>query len=100
MAQEGFDKLIAMTDSRYRLSMVVARRAAQLKMGIPSLLSKDEEPKTRNTVTVAMKELTSDKAIIWGRKDIPSPDDLRKMFERERKEQKEKEAENYSIIVR
>jgi DNA-directed RNA polymerase subunit K/omega len=59
MAQEGFDTLMQLTESRYRLSMVTARRAAQLKAGIPSVLPKDEQPRTRNTVTIAMKELES-----------------------------------------
>ncbi len=55
MAQEGFDTPLELTESRYRLSMVTARRAAQLKLGIPSVLLKDAQPGTRNTVTIAMK---------------------------------------------
>jgi len=66
MAQEGFDKLLSLTDSRYRLSMIVARRAAQLKAGIPPLLDDEEKPRTTNTVTIAMKELELGKPIQWG----------------------------------
>jgi hypothetical protein len=49
MAQEGYDRLMALTDSRYRLSMIVARRAAQLKGGIPTTLDVDEMPAARGT---------------------------------------------------
>jgi DNA-directed RNA polymerase subunit omega len=86
MAQEGFDKLMALTDSRYRLSMIVARRAAQLKAGIPPVLNSDQYPKTRNTVTVAMKELTDSRAVRWG-DELPSTDELRQLVERERREE-------------
>ena len=64
MAQEGFDTLMDLTESRYRLSMVTARRAAQLKLGVPSVLPKDETPKTRNTVTIAMKELEAGAGVL------------------------------------
>ncbi len=92
MAQEGFDKLMELTDSRYRLSVVVARRAAQLKNGIPSLLTAAESPKTRNSVTLALKELVLDKPITWG-KDLPSNEELRQTVERERRI----DAPNYSV---
>ncbi len=69
----SFDKLITLTDSRYRLSVIVAKRARQLKKGIPSLLSADEYPKNRDgeshfEVAVAMQELLLDKGISWGAK--------------------------------
>jgi DNA-directed RNA polymerase subunit omega len=75
MAQEGYDDLMALTDSRYRLTIITARRAAQLKAGIPSLLTGDELPRTSNTVTVAMKELELGKPIRWG-DDLPSVEEL------------------------
>ena len=84
MAQEGIDKLINMTDSRYRLSMIAARRAAQIKNGIPTTLEHEEYPKTRNTVTIALKELTLDKGIKWG-KDVPNNDELKKVIELEKR---------------
>ncbi|HKI57537.1 MAG TPA: DNA-directed RNA polymerase subunit omega [Trueperaceae bacterium] len=81
MAQEGYDTLMSLTDSRYRLSMIVARRAAQLKAGIPTTLDAEEAPHTTNTVTLAMKELEDGKGIVWG-DDLPSGDELRRLVER------------------
>ena len=84
MAQEGYDKLMELTDSRYRLSMIAARRAAQIKNGIPPLLSHEEYPKTRNTVTLALTELVLDKGIKWG-DELPSQDELKQTVEREKR---------------
>ncbi len=95
MAQEGFDTLMALTESRYRLSMVTARRAAQLKLGIPTVLPKDETPHTCNTVTIAMKELEEGAGVRWG-DDLPSTDELRTLIERERRE----EPSSYSVSRR
>lgn len=97
MAQTGFDKLISLTDSRYRLSVVVGRRAAQIKSGIPSMLSHAESPKTRNSVTIALTELLLDKGIHWG-KDMPKLDDLKKTLELDRKMQAAHA--NYSVSNR
>lgn len=80
MAQEGYDTLMALTDSRYRLSMIVARRAAQLKLGVPTTLSVDELPHTTNTVTIAMKELELGRGIRWG-EELPTLDEIRKLIE-------------------
>ena len=84
MAQKGVDKLMELTDSRYRLSMIAARRAAQIKNGIPTTLEHGEYPATRNTVTLALTELVLDKGISWGN-ELPSHDELRQTVERERK---------------
>ena len=92
MAQSGIDKLLSLTDSRYRLSMIAARRAAQLKMGIPPVLVGDDYPKTRNTVTVALKELEVSDAIHWGQ-ELPTVEELRQLVERERREH----AETYTV---
>lgn len=75
MAQEGYDDLMALTDSRYRLSMIVARRAAQLKSGFPPLLAEEELPDNQNTVTIAMRELRSGKPVRWG-DELPSSNEL------------------------
>lgn len=88
MAQEGYDELMALTDSRYRLTMITARRAAQLKTGIPNLLSEEEEPDTTNTVTIAMKELELGKAIRWG-DDLPSLEELNRVVESERRPERQ-----------
>jgi len=80
MAQEGYDTLLALTDSRYRLSMITARRAAQLKMGIPTVLDVDQLPHNENTVTLAMRELEITDQIVWG-DELPSIDTLRRAVE-------------------
>lgn len=84
MAQEGYDRLMALTDSRYRLSMIVARRAAQLKGGVPTVLADDERPDTANTVTIAMHELRRGVGVHWG-DDLPSWDELRRHVVDERR---------------
>jgi DNA-directed RNA polymerase subunit omega len=84
MAQDGFDRLIALTDSRYRLSMIVARRAAQLKGGVPTTLAVEEQPDTRNTVTIAMHELKLGRGIHWG-DELPTWDELRRHVIEERR---------------
>jgi DNA-directed RNA polymerase subunit omega len=90
MAQEAYDKLMEMTDSRYRLSMVAARRAAQLKAGVPTLLAPNEQPKTKNAVTVALKELALDKGIQWGTDDsLPTNEELKQTVEREMRANRE-----------
>lgn len=80
MAQEGYDEMMALTDSRYRLTMIAARRAAQLKTGFPTLLTPEEKPNTTNTVTVAMKELQLGKDIRWG-DELPSVEELSRGLE-------------------
>lgn len=84
MAQEGYDILLDLTDSRYRLSMVVARRAAQLKAGIPSLLAPDQMIEDGNTVTIAMKELELDLGIVWG-DELPTATQLRRVHDPQRR---------------
>lgn len=78
VAQEGYDTLIALTDSRYRLSMIVARRAAQLKSGIPPVLDVTQLPRTENSVTIAMKELELTQDVKWG-DDLPSSEELKRV---------------------
>lgn len=90
MAQEAYDKLMEMTDSRYRLSVIAARRAAQLKVGVPTVLSPSEQPKTKNAVTLALKELAMDKGIKWGNDDsLPTNDELKQTVEREMRAHRE-----------
>ena len=94
MAQEGYDRLMALTDSRYRLSMIVARRAAQLKAGIPTTLDVDEVPAARgNTVSVAMKELALARGVLFGN-ELPTAEDLRRVVLEERR----REEAAYSVI--
>ena len=85
MAQEGYDRLMALTDSRYRLSMIVARRAAQLKGGIPSTLDADELPAARqNTVSIAMREFELGREVRWG-DELPTFDELKRTVVEERR---------------
>jgi DNA-directed RNA polymerase subunit omega len=88
VAQEGYDRLMALTDSRYRLSMIVARRAAQLKGGIPTTLGVDELPAARhNTVTVAMREFELGREVRWG-DELPTFDELKRtVVEEKRREE-------------
>jgi DNA-directed RNA polymerase subunit K/omega len=85
----GYDTLLNLTDSRYRLSTIVAKRAVQLKKGLPSTLSKEEYPKNRdgvssNVVSVALQELLLDKSLAWG-ETLPSNAELIKAFEFDQK---------------
>ena len=76
MAQPGYDFLLDLTDSRYRLSMVVGRRAAQLKTGARPLLAPEAMPAaSSNTVSVAMAELRAGAPLVWGT-DLPSEEEL------------------------
>jgi DNA-directed RNA polymerase subunit omega len=81
----GYDILLNLTDSRYRLSTIVAKRAVQLKKGLPSTLARDEYPVNRdgvsnNVVAVAVQELLLDKDIAWG-ETLPSNAELIRAFE-------------------
>jgi DNA-directed RNA polymerase subunit omega len=58
MSEKHIDKLLAMTDSKYQLSVAVAKRAIQLKAGVVPVIP-PEQRATRNLVTVAMRELAS-----------------------------------------
>ena len=88
MINGGFDKLLAVTDSRYRLSVIVAKRSAQLETGFPNLLSQDEYPDNRDgeshyEVTIAIQELVLDRGLTWG-ESLPSDADLLRTFEADR----------------
>jgi len=85
VAQQGYDRLMALTDSRYRLSMMIARRAAQLKGGIPTTLDDEELPDARhNTVSVAMREFELGRDVVWG-DELPSFDELKRTVVEERR---------------
>ncbi|MFC6591869.1 DNA-directed RNA polymerase subunit omega [Deinococcus lacus] len=64
MAEKHIDKLLSLTDSKYSLSVVVAKRALQLKAGAPSVVSTEERARTHNLVTLAMRELATGKLTI------------------------------------
>lgn len=83
--QEGYDALMTRTDSRYRLSMVTARRAGQLKAGVPSTLTGRPIIRADNAVTVAMKELEVGSGVRWG-DDLPSAETIRLQVQRDSRE--------------
>jgi DNA-directed RNA polymerase subunit omega len=96
----GYDTLLNLTDSRYRLSVIAAKRSVQLKKGFPTTLSKDEYPKNRdgvshNVVAVALQELLLDKDIAWG-ETLPSDAEQLKAFELKKRE----DPLNYSVSVK
>jgi DNA-directed RNA polymerase subunit omega len=100
MSTLGYDTLLNLTDSRYRLSTIVAKRAVQLKKGFPSTLTKEEYPKNRdgvshNVVAVALQELLLDKDIVWG-ETLPSDVELVTAFELE----KRSAPLNYSVTLK
>jgi DNA-directed RNA polymerase subunit K/omega len=94
MAQDGYDELMQLTESRYMLSIIAARRAAQIKAGLPSVLSADDYPPTRNTVTVAMHELIHTKKLVWG-PDLPDEKAMKQVIEKDKRE-----TETYSVSKR
>ncbi len=95
MAQEGFDTLRTLVESRYLLSMITARRAAQLKLGVPSLLTNKKIPHNGNAVSIAMKELELGAGVRWG-DDLPSAGELKSLVEREKRDALD-EPEAYSV---
>lgn len=72
MAEKDIDKLLDLTDSKYRLSVVIAKRALQLRSGAPSILPVEQRVRTRNLVTQSMRELATRKLII-GKNLIDEP---------------------------
>ncbi|MGK0619490.1 DNA-directed RNA polymerase subunit omega [Meiothermus cerbereus] len=75
MAEPGIDTLLALTDSKYRLTVVTAKRAQQLlRYNFKNtVLSPEEYPRMRtlegekpdpNAVTWAMQELKSRRLVI------------------------------------
>ncbi len=96
MAQKGFDILREATDSRYRLSMVVGRRAAQLKKGVPSTVTNKGIPREKNAVSAAMEEIELGTGVVWG-KDLPSFRDINGIVEQDQRES-QREGAQYSIM--
>jgi DNA-directed RNA polymerase subunit omega len=84
MAERKIDELMKMTDSKYRLSVVVAKRAMQLHAGINSVLPPEARIGIRNRVTLAMREMATGK-LQWG-EQMEGVDDnkLQLLLDRER----------------
>ncbi|GAA5337490.1 DNA-directed RNA polymerase subunit omega [Thermus antranikianii] len=91
MAEPGIDKLFGMVDSKYRLTVVVAKRAEQLLRHRfkNTVLEPEERPKMRtlegilddpNPVTWAMKEMLMGR-LVFGENLVPE-DRLQREMER------------------
>jgi DNA-directed RNA polymerase subunit omega len=96
----GYDALLNITDSRYRLSAIVAKRAVQLKKGFPTTLVEKDYPRNRdgvshNVVAVALQEVLLDRDIVWG-ETLPSNEELIKAFELK----KRSDPLNYSVTLK
>jgi DNA-directed RNA polymerase subunit omega len=61
MSEKNIDKLLSQTDSKYKLSVAIAKRAMQLKSGVVPVISPDQRTNTRNLITVAMREMATGK---------------------------------------
>ena len=96
MAQRGFDILREVTDSRYRLSMVVGRRAAQLKRGVPSTFTGKVITSAENAVSAAMLELEQGSGVRWD-DDLPSAVDINTQVQRDLQGAAD-ESRRYSIL--
>ena len=96
MSQKGFDVLREATDSRYRLSIVVGRRAAQLKKGVPSTLTGKVIPDAENAVTAAMAELEHGSGVRWDN-ELPSAEVINSQVQRDLKSAAE-EPRRYSVL--
>jgi DNA-directed RNA polymerase subunit omega len=92
MAERNIDKLLAQTGSKYRLSVVVAKRALQLRAGTQSVLPAEQRGKIHNLVTMAMREMAADKLTV-GEQLI---DEERLAADLQRQKQAEKAAQERS----
>ncbi len=96
MSQKGFDILREKADSRYRLSIVVGRRAAQLKKGVPSTLTGKVISNAENAVTAAMAELEQGSGVRWD-DDLPSAEAIGVQVQRDLRSAAE-EPRRYSVL--
>ncbi len=95
MSQKYFDKLVDKTESRYLLSLVIGKRASQLKRGVPSSLTHKTILATDNAVSVAMAEVAEDSGIVWGAQ-LPSEQVIAQAVEQDRLGA-QREAERFSV---
>ena len=90
MAEPGIDKLLALTDNKYKLTVVIAKRAQQLlRFNFKNtVLAPPEWPKMRtiegelpdpNPVTWAMRELLTGRLVIG--EDLMPEDKLSRVME-------------------
>ena len=87
MAEKGIDRLLELTDSKYRLSVVIAKRALELKAGVPPVIPPEQRVGIKNNVTIAMREMATGK-LEWG-EDMVDEHRLHSILERTRVQQHE-----------
>lgn len=75
--------------------MVVGRRAAQLKKGVPSTVTGKVVPGSENSVSAVMEELALGTGVVWG-KDLPSFIDINSVVAQDYRDS-QREAERYSV---
>ena len=85
MAEKDIDKLLAITDSKYRLSVITAKRALQLRAGAQSVLPPEQRARTHNLVTQAMRELAGGKLLVG--EGLIDEDRLQQDYQRQRQAQ-------------
>lgn len=94
--KKAYDTLMNLIDSRYRLSMVTGRWAAQLKQGTPSTLTNKAIGRDDNAVSVATKELEQGSGVRWD-DALPSAEEISSQVQRDRRDAA-KEPRRYSIL--
>ena len=87
MAEKNIDKLLSLTDSKYRLSVVIAKRAVQISVGFPSVLPAEKRVRLRNHVSLAMAEFASEK-LTWG-EHLVDEENLQRLIHNSLVEQRE-----------
>ncbi|WP_027483786.1 DNA-directed RNA polymerase subunit omega [Deinococcus pimensis] len=85
MAEKDIDKLLSLTDSKYRLSVVVAKRAIQLRSGAASVLPHEQRVQYRNLVTQSMRELATGRLTVG--EDLIDEDRMNVDYQRARQAQ-------------
>ena len=86
MPQKDYDQLMKLTDSRYKLTMVVSRRAAQLKYGVTDTLTKKPIPREKNAVSAAMEELIAGSGVRWDDSNLPTHEEVMRNVQSENQE--------------
>lgn len=99
MPQKDFDELMKLTPSRYALTMVVSRRAAQLKYGVTNTLTKKPIPREKNAVSAAMEELVTGSGVRWG-DNLPTQEEILRFAQAEHREQRDKPAGAFTVTRR
>ena len=96
MPQKAYDELMKLTPSRYALTMVVSRRAAQLKYGVVSTVTKKPLPREKNAVSAAMEELVAGSGVKWG-DNLPDQATILQVAQNENRERRDKVEDAFTV---